>query len=84
MSDANQADQFAAELTQRFEDWTQWAIQHWPHHDFPLMTSDFAQSRRELNSILGAKLDAGQQSATSNQGPDESGQYIDSNPMPWP
>lgn len=76
------SDQFAAELTRRFEEMTQWAIGHWPYPNFPLMESDFAESRREISGILGAKLDAGNQGPPP--GPDDSGQYIDMNPMPWP
>ncbi len=82
MTDKDAAEKFAAGLTQRFEELTRWAISEWPYPNFPLMESDFAESRREISAILGARLDAG------NQGPpskgDDSDQYIDMNPMPWP
>jgi len=84
MTDKDASDQFAAELTRRFEDLTQWAISHWPYRNFPLMESDFAESRREISVILGRKLDAGKQGKPPGKDPDDSGQYIDMNPMPWP
>ncbi|MGB6056442.1 MAG: hypothetical protein WBG17_14530 [Burkholderiaceae bacterium] len=82
MPDRKAAEDFAAELTRRFEEMTQWAIAHWPYPNFPLMESDFAESRRELSAILGARLDAGNQGPPP--GPGDSGQYVDVTPMPWP
>jgi len=84
MANKDEADKFAAELSQRFDDLMQWAIEQWPYPNFPLMKSDFAQSRREIGEILGPKLAAGNQGPAPKSGPDDSGQYIDVNPMPWP
>lgn len=81
MASKEECEQFAAELLQRFEAMTAWATTHWPRRDFPLMASDFAESRKELSLILGPKLEAG---APSGGDSTDAGQYIDLNPMPWP
>jgi hypothetical protein len=87
MANKEQCDQYAAELVRRFEDMTKWAVANWPREDFPLLDSDFKQSRRELGYIVGEKLGDGDKNADldgRDTGNDGSGQYIDMNPMPWP
>lgn len=84
MASKAEYDKYAAELTQRFDELTRWAIENWPKREFPLLDSDFSASRRELGEILGPKLgDAGDENPPSPPD-DESGQFIDMNPMPWP
>ena len=61
MTDEEEAEKFAADLARRFEELTHWAISAWPCPNFPLMESDFAESRREIGVILGAMLNAGNQ-----------------------
>lgn len=84
MASKEECDQYAAELTRRFDDMVQWAMANWPKQSFPLVSSDFSESRREIAHIIGSKLgdaeDAGDTSASTT----ESAPYIDMNPMPWP
>ncbi len=84
MKNKDELDQYAAEMVRRFEALTTWAIENWPHHDFPLMQSDFAESRREIAKIVGPKLGEGDPNAPSSPPDDQDGQYIDMNPAPWP
>lgn len=84
MANKQECDSYAAELARRFEEFTGWAIANWPKKDFPLLLSDFDQSRRELGNILGPKLAEGDESDGPSAGNAEQGQYIDVNPMPWP
>lgn len=88
MATKEECDKFAAELLQRFDAMTAWAITHWPRPDLPLMASDFEESRKELSVILGPKLEADGKTARAgapqDSGSADSGQYIDMNPMPWP
>jgi hypothetical protein len=81
MADQNQRDQYAAELARRFEEFTEWAIAHWPHTESPLLASDFEASRKELGEILGPKLGADENN-TPAAVPDR--QYVQVNPAPWP
>lgn len=86
MASKEECDQYAAELTSRFDALMQWAIANWPRPEFPLLSSDFAQSRREISQIVGAKLgdpddhDEPPRPAFGN----EDRQFRDINPMPWP
>jgi hypothetical protein len=75
-------DRYAAEVAQRFEDLIDWAMENWPNKNFPLMQSDFAQSRKEIAAILGDKLGEGDMDPLPCD--DGSHQYIDMNPAPWP
>ncbi len=93
MASKEECDRYAAELTQRFEDLVQWAKEHWPNHQFPLLDSDFAASRRELGEILGPKLDSGsdrQPGPTKDANSPPAGaahddpEYVETSPMPWP
>ncbi|HCY63136.1 MAG TPA: hypothetical protein DHV59_09960 [Oxalobacteraceae bacterium] len=72
---------YASELTRRFEEFTDWAIHNWPQKNYPLLPSDFAESRRELSIILGKRLNE-----SESVPPPEAGgpQYVDVNPSPWP
>lgn len=84
MNNKEQLDQYATELVRRFEDLTKWAIENWPHRDFPLMQSDFTESRREISRIVGPKLGEGDPDAPPSPTSGEDRQYIDMNPAPWP
>lgn len=84
MASKEECDQFAAELTRRFEALTQWATENWPKKEFPLLQSDFSESRREIGEIVGPKLGDGDQNASPSRKRDDSAPYIDMNPMPWP
>jgi len=84
MASKEECDRYAAELTQRFEELARWAIANWPKKDFPLLRSDFSESRREIGEIVGSRLGEANDDAAApdrRRGPD---QYIDMNPMPWP
>ena len=82
MATKEQCDRYAAEAAERFDQFVQWAVANWPDKNFPLQSSDFAESRRELGAILGSRLHE-RQGDTSSAGPDNT-QYIDMNPAPWP
>lgn len=82
MATKEQSDAFATEALNRFEEFTNWALQNWPNKHFPLMVSDFSESRRELSLILGEKLDNGQTRDDLPQDP--APDFVDTNPMPWP
>ncbi|WP_334189143.1 hypothetical protein [Noviherbaspirillum sp.] len=56
MASKEEYDRYAGELTRRFDEYAQWAIANWPNGDFPLLDSDFVESRRELSAIIGPKL----------------------------
>ncbi|MBI1891703.1 MAG: hypothetical protein HYS18_13715 [Burkholderiales bacterium] len=83
MATKEECDRYAAEAARRFDDFIRWAIINWPHKNFPLVSSDFADSRRELSAILGSKLHDGQSFPSSDRKGDDA-QYIDMNPSPWP
>jgi hypothetical protein len=83
MASKAECDKYAAQLAQRFEEYTRWAMEHWPNKDFPLLASDFSQSRRELSEILGPKLSIGED-PSDPPGNSEAGQYRDVTPAPWP
>lgn len=86
MASKEQCDQYAAELTRRFDELVKWALSNWPKPEYPLLSSDFAQSRREISQIVGAKLGEGEESGHDQRpafGNDDR-QFRDMNPMPWP
>jgi hypothetical protein len=84
MASNEECDRYAAEAARRFDDFVRWAVANWPHKNFPLVGSDFTESRRELSAILGSKLHDGQQASPSSASSNGSSQYIDMNPSPWP
>jgi hypothetical protein len=81
MASKEECDKYAAELTGRFEELTQWAIENWPNKGFPLLRSDFTESRREFAQIAGPRLGDGDTDTppSATEAP-----FIDMNPMPWP
>lgn len=86
MASKEECDQYAAELTRRFDEFVQWAFAHWPKPEFPLLPSDFAESRREISQIAGWKLgdaDEHDELPRPAYGNDDR-QFRDVNPMPWP
>lgn len=86
MASKEECDQYAAELTSRFDELVRWAMANWPKPEYPLLSSDFAESRREISQIAGRKLgDADEHDETPRPvfGNDEP-QFRDVNPMPWP
>jgi hypothetical protein len=92
MTDKERYDAYASEVNRRFEEWVNWAIEHWPRAEQPLMESDFAAARRELSALLGPRLgDPGESGRPADRVPDPPGlakdkdrQFRDMNPMPWP
>jgi hypothetical protein len=84
MASKEECDKYAAELTQRFEELTRWAISNWPRKDFPLLASDFSDSRREIGNIIGPKLGDGDESVPASGSGKDAAPFIDMNPMPWP
>lgn len=84
MASKEQLDRYASELVTRFEDFTRWAINNWPRSDFPLMQSDFTESRKEISRIIGPKLGDGDAQASPTKRESTNRQYIGMNPAPWP
>jgi len=94
MASKEEHDRYAAELMQRFEEFTRWAISNWPDKRFPLVESDFRAARREIAEIVGPKLGEGEpeQAGSGNAGgentapgiPVDSPQFVDVTPAPWP
>lgn len=94
MASKAEHDRYAAELTRRFEEFTRWAISNWPDKRFPLVSSDFRASRREIAEIIGPKLGEGEPEHTeAGRGgrentapgiPVETQQFVDVTPAPWP
>lgn len=85
MASKEECDQYAAELTRRFDELVQWAIANWPTPAFPLQSSDFNESRREISHITGSKLGEGEaaENAIPGSAP-EVPPFVNMNPMPWP
>lgn len=86
MASKEECDQYAAELARRFDELVQWALSNWPKPEFPLLPSDFVESRREISQIAGRKLgDADEDDGLPPPafGSDDR-QFRDVNPMPWP
>jgi hypothetical protein len=83
MASKEECDKYAAELHERYEQFTKWAMENWPRKEFPLMDSDFAESRKEISQIAGPKLGEGDP-ATPASGKDDSAPFLDVTPMPWP
>lgn len=94
MAGKKERDLYAQELTRRFEEFTRWAIANWPDKRFPLLESDFTESKREIAQIVGPKLGDGDtddevsenaQSENTAPGiPADAKQYVDVTPAPWP
>jgi hypothetical protein len=84
MRNKEQCDKFASEMAQRFEDFIKWTIENWPNRDYPLLPSDFSESRKEIGHVLGVKLNEGQTSTSASPSAEDSAQYINVNPAPWP
>ncbi|QRX83192.1 hypothetical protein [Glaciimonas sp. PAMC28666] len=88
MNDKEKRDEFADELTRRFDELTHWAIEHWPVASFPLMPSDFSESGKEISEILGPKLAQGESDNSNDpqitSQSEHEPQYVNVTPMPWP
>ncbi|MDB5764671.1 MAG: hypothetical protein JWQ21_3666 [Herminiimonas sp.] len=84
MADKQASDRFAAEMAARFDDFTKWAIENWPNKDLPLLQSDFSESRKEIALMLGGRLSEGQTAGPGAPPAEDSGQYVNMNPAPWP
>jgi hypothetical protein len=83
MASKEECDNYAAELTNRFEQFTMWAMENWPRKEFPLMSSDFSESRKEIAQIVGPKLGEGDSNPPDSR-KDDSAPFLDVTPMPWP
>lgn len=83
MADKETCDRYAIDMAQRFAAFVSWAKEHWPDQNSPLLDSDFDNSRKEIRLLLGERLDDCQSGSSSNAGQD-SAQYVDMNPTPWP
>ena len=73
-------EQYAEELMRRYLELRRWAVENWPNTSQPLQASDFIATDRELQLLLGARLNAGKH---IDQHPAKA-QYEDVTPMPWP
>jgi hypothetical protein len=83
MASKKECDQFATELNDRFEAFMKWAMANWPKKESPLMSSDFAESRKEIAQIVGPKLGEGSPDPAA-AGNDDPAPFVDVTPMPWP
>lgn len=85
MASKDECDQYAAELTRRFDEMVQWALMNWPTPAYPLLSSDFSEARREIAHIIGSKLGEGEaaDNAIPGEAPDAP-PFVNMNPMPWP
>ncbi|WP_141103999.1 hypothetical protein [Noviherbaspirillum denitrificans] len=84
MASKEECDRYAAELTRRFDELVQWAHANWPKPEFPLLSSDFSESRREISQIVGRKLGDADDGPPGPASGDADRQFRDLNPMPWP
>src|SRR4051812_6067536 len=84
MTDKERYDAFASAFMQRYDELVHWAMVNWPNEKFPLMASDFAESRREISQILGPKLGDPEPSRPSYGSGKKEPQYLDVSPAPWP
>jgi hypothetical protein len=84
MASKQECDQYAVELTERFEELTKWAMENWPKKEFPLLRSDFTESRKEIAEIAGPKLGDCDSDTPPSAKRDDAAPFIDMNPMPWP
>jgi hypothetical protein len=84
MATRKECDQYAAELNERFDEMVRWAITNWPRKEFPLLQSDFMQSRRELSGIIGPKLGDGEPDLPILNPSGPRAPFVSMNPMPWP
>lgn len=83
MAEQEARDAFAVEMARRFEEFVSWSIANWPAPASPLMESDFAACRTELQGLLGKRLDEAEVGEAAD--PAAGGaQYVNSNPAPWP
>lgn len=81
MTDKPQAEQFAADLEQRFADLVQWTISNWPDHEHPLAAGDMEDVRRAVHAIAQRlRYPAGEALAPSEGG----AQFVNVSPAPWP
>ena len=80
----NNYDLYAADLVQRFEALTDWAIANWPRIEAPLMKSDFEGARKDIARILGPMLGDGNSASESAADGGNARQYVDVTLMPWP
>jgi hypothetical protein len=76
-------EQYADELMRRYLELRRWAVENWPNTAQPLQASDFIATDRELQLLLGARLNSGR---NADQRPvhAQNSQYEDVTPMPWP
>lgn len=74
---------YARELKQRFEQYQQWAIAHWPVAEQPLDEAAFVAARRELELMTGAMLHPGEADGAVPAGKRDGG-FEDVTPAPWP
>jgi hypothetical protein len=86
MAGKEECDRYATEFARRFDEFTRWAQENWPIETAPLLSSDFNESRKELQAILGEKLQLGQDQDQATESPPNDGsvQYVNINPAPWP
>lgn len=83
MTGKDERAQFLAELKQRFEGLTTWAIEAWPDRDKPLSRADFDIARKALLDIV-ERDDIGDRNAAVPEPAEDGPQYRNVNPAPWP
>ncbi|CAN5199183.1 hypothetical protein BH11PSE11_BH11PSE11_25990 [soil metagenome] len=81
MADDTEIRQFKLELESKFNDFAQWAIDHWPDKNRPLSSTDFAHCRLALADIIQGANPPDNRNLDPAQGGE---QYVNVAPAPWP
>jgi len=84
MTSKEERTQFAADLKQKFEALTTWAIEQCPDQALPLSRSDFDVARKEIERIATGRSDIGERNADVPEPSEDGPQYVNVNPAPWP
>jgi hypothetical protein len=84
MADTEDTAQFGAEMKQRFEEFTSWAIEHWPDKSHPLSRTDFDAARKQISILADGRQDIGDKNAEIPEPSEDGPQYVNVNPAPWP
>lgn len=87
-----QSEDYLGEVEQRLDVLAQWVTSYWPRTDTPLATNDFDGVKRLFIELVRSKLvevhasqDAPNVVTADIRPPnDDSDQYVNVNPSPWP
>lgn len=87
-----QSEDYLGEVEQRLDVLAQWAISYWPRTDAQIAADDFDGVKLQFMELVRAKLVKASDSpgaendvaADRRPANDDSEQYINMNPAPWP